>query len=409
MFIATAEYPNDPLLPDLPEVADGARALRETLTSQDIGGFRARHCALITNPGDPAEVVDRLRELIADAEDTALIYYAGHGLLGLPAKSEREPLLLGLTGSTRDRPYRNSLPVDWVFAELRSCPARNRLLVVDCCYSGRALPGVPMGDPATLAANALDAQDVDGGWILASGKADMASHILAGARFPGLTGALLAVMAEGVPYRPDVLTLQDLYVGARRRMRQQHLPPPQVWGENSAAQLALVRNAAYSPDLPDTDEYVLGAWWTGVVIRRGGEDAGRVRGWLTRRRQEGGLAGAYANRYGWESVFFTPSALRWQKGIRFDPRTDALRALDPGYAVIIVATATRTMEPNVAKVIRMLIADDPDQARMLLRGLLAEYPLKAVRLCREATLAAPPPEWFHDQHVELPGHPGPTA
>ncbi|MBR0948578.1 SUMF1/EgtB/PvdO family nonheme iron enzyme [Bradyrhizobium liaoningense] len=65
--------------------------------------------------------------------DTFLVYFSGHG------RSVGGNLLLQLNGSTSDKPFGTHLIAADVMAALRACPARNRILILDCCNAGGML------------------------------------------------------------------------------------------------------------------------------------------------------------------------------------------------------------------------------------------------------------------------------
>lgn len=67
------------------------------------------------------------------SDDTFLIYFSGHG------RSLGGNLLLQLNGSNSEKPFGTHLLAADVLAALRACPARNRILILDCCNAGSML------------------------------------------------------------------------------------------------------------------------------------------------------------------------------------------------------------------------------------------------------------------------------
>ncbi|MFY9808524.1 MAG: hypothetical protein WAK86_14810, partial [Pseudonocardiaceae bacterium] len=182
------------------------------------------------------------------------------------------------------------------------------------------------------------------------------------------------------------------------------------------AKLALVRNVAYDPEKPDTDECSLGIWWDGLTVRQtvrqGDQEASTINSWMTRRRQDGGYLGGFLTPYMYQRILAKQRMLaplaRWQKGTRFGTEAESAEALlkmaawDRRMAVYLLGTCTRVLEHNVAKVLKFLVSNEPDIAVALLRDLLAEFPGKCVRLCREVGLSVPPPQWYRQQQLEPP-------
>lgn len=88
-------------LENLPAVAANLEGLRRALTDPAVWGLPREACTVIPQPGSVGEVLDAVREKARLAEDTLVVYYAGHGLTD-PFTDE---LYLGLPDSDPDREY----------------------------------------------------------------------------------------------------------------------------------------------------------------------------------------------------------------------------------------------------------------------------------------------------------------
>lgn len=101
------------------------------------------------NVPDPSGALDVLARVAGEPLDLLLVYYVGHGL-----RDSADRLCLGLPGS-RDNGHdvrRTSLPVEAVLTPLRRARARQRVVILDCCYSGLALDEVAAADLHLLVA-----------------------------------------------------------------------------------------------------------------------------------------------------------------------------------------------------------------------------------------------------------------
>ncbi|MEU7869417.1 caspase family protein [Dactylosporangium sp. NPDC049140] len=124
-------------LPPLPGVARQVEELRAVLTDPALGGFTA------TEAIDPP--VEELRSAVegtfraAELGDVLLFYFAGHGLVS--ASSE---LYLAAADSTADDLERTAFPARRLGDLLDASRASISVIVLDCCYAGRAFESIHM-------------------------------------------------------------------------------------------------------------------------------------------------------------------------------------------------------------------------------------------------------------------------
>jgi hypothetical protein len=241
VLIGASRYA-DPDLPALPAVRNNLDDLREVLTSGRGTGLPATRCTVVHDPPDPASAGKALRRAASEAEDLLLVYYAGHGLIW----SRSNELYLAMTGTDRDGAGTSALRCAEVRETFVNSAARNRVLIVDCCFAGRAVDGT-MSD----AAGALLAEvDVEGVYVLMATAPNRLALAPKGARHTVFTGELLRILHGGLPGEDDLITLDLLYRNLLSRMRRKGLPEPSCANEKTAAHLALARNEAI-PDEHD--------------------------------------------------------------------------------------------------------------------------------------------------------------
>jgi hypothetical protein len=232
MLIGTSHY-QDPNLPDLPAVGNNLVDLANVLTEPD-GVLSASVCTVLLDPPNVPTLGRQLRRVAAEANDLLLVYYAGHGLIG----SDGYELYLALRESEFDDPLYSALPFHVLRRTIRDSPARTRVLVLDCCFSGRAIEDV-MAEPGSALMGQLE---VAGTVLLAATPPNVPAMAPAGARNTAFTGALLSAFRDGIPDGPEFLTLDALYRSALRTAQAFSLPKPQRRGTATADQLALARN-----------------------------------------------------------------------------------------------------------------------------------------------------------------------
>ncbi|MFC4911962.1 caspase, EACC1-associated type [Actinomadura gamaensis] len=235
VLIGTAKY-EDAAFPQLPAAANSLAGMRAVLTDPALCGWPDERVTVESDPSDWRGLARRLRALARETDDVLLLYFVGHGVL-LPngelclAVSDTDPADPDLTGLE----YRRVRDL------LRDSPAATKIVMLDCCYSGRAIE--------TLAAldNVADTTDVRGVYTLTA--SDHTAHVVPlaeQAEVPtSFTGAFLTLIREGVKDGPETLTLGDLYLHLRRRLTAHGLPSPNQRGTDTADRHPFTRNPAH--------------------------------------------------------------------------------------------------------------------------------------------------------------------
>ncbi|GAA3229244.1 caspase family protein [Actinocorallia longicatena] len=245
LLIGTATYRH---LPGIPEAHANLAALADVLTSRKLCGFKQEHIRVIADPADTARIGAALHELGTRAEDLLLIYYVGHGLL-----DRRGRLHLGLTG-THDDPALlsfSALPYELVRDSVAAGDARCRMVILDCCFSGRAIDA--SAAPSSVVAGQLEIQ---GAATLTSSSRVSVSLARAGGAHTAFTSELLTAMRRGDPSGPPILGVTHLFDAVRGRLGSRGLPEPQLAVHQNITHLGLVRNSA-SGAAPAPDEPVM--------------------------------------------------------------------------------------------------------------------------------------------------------
>ncbi|WP_439945606.1 caspase, EACC1-associated type [Streptomyces sp. BBFR109] len=258
----------DPGLPDLPAVARNVDDLAEVLTSPRGTALPDRHCVRrrereSSGLADSASIGARLVSAAREAEDLLLVYYAGHGLVGPDGE-----LYLSLPG-TRSEPDLvpwTAIPFGLVRRALANARADNRVLILDCCFSGRAID--VMTGTASVVAGQLE---VAGTCTLASSPANRPSHAPSDARHTAYTGELLALLRHGSADAGEFLTLQTIHEHLARALPAKGHPRPELRGTHTVGRLALARNQVHS-GISDPEAMVKEA----TRLERVGDGAGAV-------------------------------------------------------------------------------------------------------------------------------------
>lgn len=269
LLIGTADYAH---LPKVPASLKNVLALQEALERH--AGIPGEHARVLLDAPDLPAVGRAVEAAAAAADDLLLVYYSGHGLIGPDDK-----LYLTLPQTSDSLLPWTGVPFEFLHHALRNAPASTRVLVLDCCYSGRATETLGAEEQTILGQIR-----VGGTFTLTSSPANSVSYAPKGSAHTAFTGALLGLLESGSADAGELLTLHDLYLGLVRTAREQGLPLPQKLGTHTADMLSLARNryrlpAASEPEareseatvaaedaLPRTDPVVTAADVEGVLF-----------------------------------------------------------------------------------------------------------------------------------------------
>jgi uncharacterized caspase-like protein len=236
VLIGTSRYTH-PSLEDLPAVTANLDALAALLRSPDVWGLPAENCVVVTDPAGAAEMIGPIVRAAAEATDTLLVYYAGHGLVARVASE----LHLALTGSEKPNASYTAVPYGLIREELAGTRAERQVVVLDCCYSGRALGRMAGGDPAEIVA---DEALIEGTYLIAAAAETRTAVSVPGERYTAFTAELVTLLRRGLPGHGPYLDLDTLYREIQTSLRAKQRPLPQSRARNTAGRLAF-RNRAF--------------------------------------------------------------------------------------------------------------------------------------------------------------------
>ncbi|MFD0140450.1 caspase domain-containing protein [Streptomyces sp. NPDC127159] len=238
VLVGTGRYEH---LEQLPAVSNNVRALSGLLRGPLSLRLPEGHVTVVEDPAEARTVVRAVRQAAAEATDTLIVYFAGHGLV-----DGQDQLCLALPHTEFGR-VETALPYDWVREVLLlDSRAERHVVILDCCYSGLALGRMSAGT------GLADQAAVEGSFLLAAAAETRTARAPVGDTYTAFTGALLEALRQGIPGGPALLDLGFLYQHLRRTMKARGHPEPQARDRNSGAQLALARNHADLPAVPVT-------------------------------------------------------------------------------------------------------------------------------------------------------------
>lgn len=236
----------DPSLPALPSVRNNVEGLGTCLRSTLSLGLRPEHCSLVTDPARPHEVFEPLRLAAMQAQELLLVYYAGHGLL----EGDDGELHLGLGGTTVGDVW-TSVPMRGLARLIADADAVTKVLILDCCFSGRAL----RAQMSAASAVPIEAVDVAGTYVLTSSPENKPSVAPIGEMYTAFTGELLDILNNGLDGQPRDLTFAPIFDELRKRLRRRSIPLPQQRNVNGALNLYIASNQRFGGQQPIATEF----------------------------------------------------------------------------------------------------------------------------------------------------------
>lgn len=222
------------VLPALPTVANNVRRMAELLRDPDLWGLPEEHCRVLLDPATEGEILEAVHEAASQATGTFLLYFAGHGLA-----EHREGLHLALPRTANGEFFRAAS-----FDRVRNmildyCDAQYKVVILDTCFSGRALKGTMSGE-----ASVADFAEVDGTFLMTSSAENKRSLAPDDKEFTLFTGELLKVLEEGDSGADDLLDMDTIYKSVYRTLLAGGGPLPQQRARNGGSRIAFIRNRA---------------------------------------------------------------------------------------------------------------------------------------------------------------------
>ncbi|MFJ6805001.1 transporter substrate-binding domain-containing protein [Streptomyces anulatus] len=259
VLVGTSHYQH---LEQLPAVSNNLQALAAHLTGPLSLRLPPQHVTVLENPAAAHTVVSEVRRAAAEATDTLILYFAGHGLI-----DPQDTLSLALPHTESGR-VETGLPYDWLRQVLlMDSRAERHVVILDCCYSGLALGRMNAASPGLA-----DHASVEGSFLLAAAAETRTALAPVGDTYTAFTGALLDTLSRGIPGGPMLLDLGAVYRHLRLTLAARGHPVPQARDRNNGAEVALGPNHAVLPDhtaAPDRPAR------PGQTVRSGGKGNGR--------------------------------------------------------------------------------------------------------------------------------------
>ncbi|MGW5424054.1 caspase, EACC1-associated type [Streptomyces sp. NPDC003943] len=241
LLIATAHH-GGPLLTSVPSVATSFRDLKNVLIERC--GVRDENLRPLLDPADAQTMARAVTEEAQRADSVLLVWFIGHGLLGPEGE-----LYLAAGNTDRLTPgmaEHQALSFSSLRQALGASRASSVVVVLDCCFSGRASLG---GEPSTRSFAMAPAH---GMYLM--GSAEQLALAPPDMKHTAFTGAVIELLTEGEPRGLPQLTLDAVFDGVFRLMSDRQRPLPRRQAGDRSGQLVIAPNPAVAAQHEPPDE-----------------------------------------------------------------------------------------------------------------------------------------------------------
>ncbi|WP_214322563.1 caspase, EACC1-associated type [Nonomuraea sediminis] len=237
VLAGTARHAAGSRLPSIPAVSTTLDDLAACLLRS--AGLAPESLTVMADPGTPADLSEALATAAGQATSVLMFHYVGHGVIS--ADNELHLATRATVDLGRGAPGYQALPYSVVRQVVGQSRAELVVIVLDCCFSGRA-----RGGGARAVDHIFDSTGA-GAYLLASSSPDEASWALPGERNTAFTGQLIKLLTRGDPAGPAVFTLDAAYRHLARALPELGLPRPRRHATDLGDRRAFALNRAYVP------------------------------------------------------------------------------------------------------------------------------------------------------------------
>ncbi|WP_425563077.1 caspase, EACC1-associated type [Microbispora amethystogenes] len=226
----------------IPAAPTNLRRLKTLFCDEMIWGIPGRNVAILdgTRGLGRNAILSRIHEVAGQATDTLVVYYVGHGFLD---EDDDDSLLLALPGTKR-REHFTALPYEEIRRAVRGAGSRRKVVILDCCYSGRAHSDAYL-DGSEEDRELAHQTPIEGACVLTATSDYARARANPGDRHTAFSGALISALENGIPGAGPYLDVRSVFAALRREMLGRGLPRPHLSTRDDGGALVLGRNRAY--------------------------------------------------------------------------------------------------------------------------------------------------------------------
>jgi hypothetical protein len=240
LIIASWDYTADLGLRKLIAPPQDAAALAQVLQDTAIGGFEVHILLNEPSPKVAEEIEAFFKERQRD--DLALLYFSGHGV-----KDTNGQLYFAMPNTRRDLLYSTAIKAQVVNEMMRESRAQQKVLLLDCCYSGAFAKGMTV--KADQSIGTRDYFDGRGLAILTASDALQYSFEEERVEGQGVQSVFTRILAQGLDKGEadtngdGLITFDELYDYILDRIEQEApKQKPRKWALDVQGKIVIARN-----------------------------------------------------------------------------------------------------------------------------------------------------------------------
>jgi len=231
--------------PPIRAARNSLQAMHALLTNSALCGWPPERITVIPNPISTVDLAVQLADLADNTAGVMVFYYVGHGVL-----TPRGELCLTAASTRPDRPKITGLAWETIAEVLRTCPAKVRIIILDCCFAGQAIESLAGDSGPGLA----DITHVEGVYTLTATTRNRSAHVppldQQDTERTSFTGALIDLVTSGIPDGPPDLTLGMIYPRLRLNLARRGLPLPNQRSTDCADKFVFAKDVATQLEMP---------------------------------------------------------------------------------------------------------------------------------------------------------------
>ncbi len=258
VLIGASFFPRDEKnLPPIPQIVNNVNSLSQIFTDKQIIGISESNITLILDETTPDKVLERLATVARKAEDTLIVYYAGHGLIGHTPPVDGK-LLLAVKDTTDAYAAFNSIHFEDFWSAILVSPAPKKVLIIDCCFSGRAIR--ELKSPLSSRANKSTGNINLAGTYVITSTSPTTPYVIPSEneRYTYFSAKLIEILQQGIDNQKSAINLEELYENIRHELYRLGRPEPKRANFGDADRITIALNRKFSPpsDKPNKTEAI---------------------------------------------------------------------------------------------------------------------------------------------------------
>jgi hypothetical protein len=221
--------------PALPSVGQNLTGLQDALAEPALWGLPPAACRTVHNAEQAMHVHRAVRDaaLEVDVDGLLLVYFAGHGVIDV----DTGELHLAIPHTDPDSAFSTAVPYDWIRRTVGQSRSNRRVVILDCCYAGRAIRGLSAGS-----GEVADRVEIDRSCVMVAASANRMALAPPDEPYTAFTGALISVLRGGVPGGSNPLELNTIFEELVRVQRMTGRPVPELRARNGGERIPIVIN-----------------------------------------------------------------------------------------------------------------------------------------------------------------------